>query len=73
MFLCAHPTVWTLLNGLRRDIAVHRLTVQNAEVQNLEKPRNKYVNLANRLAAKVAGYRNEEDKLRYLRAVAHMQ
>lgn len=73
MFLCAHPTVWTLLNGLRRDIAVHRLTVQNAEVQNLERPRNKYVNLANRLAAKVAGYRNEEDKLRYLRAVAHMQ
>lgn len=73
MFLCAHPTVWTLFNGLKRDMAVHRLTMQNAEVQNLERPRNKYINLANRLAAKVSGYRNEADKLRYLRAVAHMQ
>ena len=73
MFLCAHPTVWTFLKGLRRDIAIHRLTVQNVEVQNFERPRNKYINLANRLAAKVAGYRNEADKLSYLRAVAHMQ
>lgn len=73
MILCAHPTVWTLFNGLKRDMAVHRLTMQNAEVQNLERPRNKYINLANKLAAKVSGYRNEADKLRYLRAVAHMQ
>ena len=73
MFLCAHPTVWTLFNGLKRDIAVHRLSVQNAEVQNIERPRNKYVSLSHRLAAKVENYEHEQDKLRYLRAIAHMQ
>ena len=40
---------------------------------NPEVRRAKYVDLANRLAEKVRNYADEEDKVRYLRAVAHMQ
>ncbi|XP_050706630.1 uncharacterized protein LOC126992005 [Eriocheir sinensis] len=73
LFMCSHPTMWSFMNGIRKDIAVHRLTMQNAQAVNLERPRNRYVLLANRLAVKVRSYGEEADKLRYLRAIAHMQ
>ena len=65
--------MWSFMNGIRKDIAVHRLTMQNAQVVNLERSRNTYVLLANRLAVKVRSYGEEADKLRYLRAIANMQ
>ena len=73
LFMCSHPTMWSFLNGIRKDIGIHRLTLQNAQVQNPERSRNVYVVLANRLADKVRSYHEEADKLRYLRAIAHMQ
>ena len=73
LFLSPHPTVWTLLSGLKRDIAVHRLTAANALGGNAERPRVKYQKLAQRLASTVGKYRESQDKKRYLRAVAHLQ
>ena len=73
MFLCQHPTIWTLFIGLRRDIAIHRLTLQQALMENPEPPRRKYVELIERLARKVNNYFNEDDKLLYLRYIAHIQ
>ena len=72
MFLCQHTTIWTLFVGLRRDIATHRLTLQQALMENPEPPRRKYVELIERLARKVNNYFNEDDKLLYLRYVAHI-
>ena len=54
-------------------MAIHRLTAQNAEVLNVELPRSKYAQLADRLREKVADYHNQGDKLRYLRAISNMQ
>ena len=73
MFLCQHPTIWTLFIGLRRDIAIHCLTLQQALMENPEPPRRKYVELIERLARKVNNYFNEDDKLLYLRYVVHIQ
>jgi len=73
LFMCAHPTVWKLFRGLISDMAIHRLTAQNAEVLNVELPRSKYAQLADRLREKVADYHNQGDKLRYLRAISNMQ
>lgn len=73
LFLSPNPTVWTFLAGLQKDIAVHRLTAQNTEVQLLERQRPKFKALAERLAAKVRQYFEEEDKMKYLRSIAHMQ
>ena len=65
--------MWSFMNGMRKELAVHRLTMQNAQVVNLERSRNTYVLLANRLAVKVRSYGEEADKLRYLRANVHKQ
>ena len=73
MFLCHHPTVWVLFNGLRRDIAIHRHTLQQAMVQNPERRRQKYVEIMRRLARKVANYFHEEDVMQYLRYITHIQ
>ena len=47
MFLCDHPTVWVLFNGLRRDMAIHRLTLQKSLVENNERRRSKYEYVSN--------------------------
>ena len=73
LFMCSHPTMWSFFSGIRKDIGIHRLTLNNALVQNRERSRNEYILLANRLADKVRSYWEEADKLRYLRAIAHMQ
>ena len=73
LFLPPHPTVWTLLGGLKRDIAIHRLTAQNALGGNPERPRAKYQKLAKRLQDTVGKYHESHDKKKYLRAVAHLQ
>ena len=72
LFLCKHPSVWKLFEGLWKDIAVNKLTAQNAEIGNYDPSRNKYRILAERLSEKVRNYRNESDKMRYLRHISHM-
>ena len=73
MFLCQHPNVWVLFNGLKRDIAAHRLTLQQALVQNPERRRRKYIEIMHRLSRKVANYFHEADVMLYLRYIAHTQ
>ena len=59
-----------MIRGLKKDMAIQRLIVLNAEVENNDRPKMKYKNLAVRLSEKVAKYKDEQDKLKYLRAVA---
>ena len=73
LFMCTHPSVWKFLNGIRKDIAIQRLLHIRAEQMQGEGRRKKWVELARRLRAKVELYFEEPDKLRYLRAIAHMQ
>lgn len=73
LFLSPHPTIWSMFEGLRKDMNLHRLTVQNYQVQRVEKQRPKYLELAQRLSEKVVQYYHEENKIRYLRSVAHLQ
>ena len=72
LFLAKHPTVWTLLRGLQRDIGVQRKVYADSLQINNNPPRGKYVLLTQRLAAKVQTYQNDNNKLQYLRSVAIM-
>ncbi len=72
LFLASHPSLWTLLRGLKKDSAIQRLVVANDNVERPDNRRKKYAVLAERLGAKVQSYVTEEDKLKYLRAVAHL-
>ena len=73
VFMCSHPTMWKYVNGLRNDMAIQRLIHQRAAQAQGEGSRRKWVALAQRLSAKVEQYVEEEDKLLYLRSIAHMQ
>ena len=53
-------------------MAIQRLTVVNAEVANNDRPKAKHKVLADRLREKVSRFDNENDKMKYLGAVAHM-
>lgn len=72
LFLCDHPSMWKLLEGLRKDMAIQKKAWADAQVTNNPSQRKKYKVLAERLGDKVASYEEEDDKLRYLRAVAHI-
>ncbi len=70
IFLFSHPSILNMIRGLKKDMAIQRLMVLNAEVENNDRPKMKYKNLAVRLSEKVAKYEDEQDKLKYLKAVA---
>lgn len=72
LYLCKHPSIWKFLSSLKKDIAIHRLTIQNANLMIFETTRNKYKELSERLREKVRNYYYEQDKLNYLRAISHM-
>ena len=72
LFLCQHPNIWKFLRGIVKDINVHQLTLAQATVGNNPNPREKYKVLAERLSAKVGNYHQEVDKMKYLRAIAHI-
>ena len=70
--MAPHPNVWLLIEGLKKDIAIQRLVIISEETNNADKPKAKYTKLAERLSAKVYSYPAEPDKLKYLRAIAHL-
>ena len=72
MFQVRHPTVWRFFEGLRKDMGLTRLKTNQENFLNPEARRTKYVDLAVRLMNKTEEYEYEMDKLRYLRAIAHM-
>ncbi|KAK8383432.1 hypothetical protein O3P69_019072 [Scylla paramamosain] len=67
-----HPSIWKLMDGLKKDISLHLKTLADNEVANNPPPRNKYIVLSERLAARVDCYNDVNDKLHYLRSVAHI-
>ncbi len=71
MFLASHPSMWTILRGLKKDMSIHRLTVMQAQIENNDAPK-KYKTLAEKLCQKVNKYEEEQDKLKSLWAVAHI-
>lgn len=73
LFLCSHPTMWTFFSGLQKDIAIHRLTVANSDVERNVLQKKKYIKIAEKLSQKVTRFSTEQDKLRYLRAIANIQ
>lgn len=72
LFLAKHPSVWTLLRGLHKDMALHLKTWVDDQAVNNPAPRLKYALISVRLATKIASYDEAQDKLAYLRAVAHI-
>jgi secreted Zn-dependent insulinase-like peptidase len=55
----------------RKDMALHRLTLSNADVVNSDPSKSKYKRLAQRLSEKVSRYDEEQDKMKYLKSVSH--
>lgn len=72
LFLSSHPSIWKVLRGLRKDIAVQRLSIIQAVTENGDRPKDKYKRLADRLSSKVECYAHEQDKMKYLRGVSYM-
>ena len=72
LFLSQHPSIWKLMDGLKKDISLHLKTLADNEVENNPPPRSKYIVLSERLAARVDHYEDANDKLQYLRSVAHI-
>lgn len=73
IFHCSHPSVWVLLDGLQRDLACHKLTLEKARVGQPEVKKKKYEALHEQVAHVVQGYFEEQDKLRFLRHMANLQ
>ncbi len=63
IFLFSHPSIWNMSRGLKKDMAIQRMIVLNAEVENNDRPKMKYKNLAVRLSEKVTKYEDEQDKI----------
>jgi hypothetical protein len=73
IFLCSHPTIWTLFSGLQKDVGINKLKASNYEL-NQEKPsKKKYCILAKRMQDLVSRYHEFDDKMKYLRNIALMQ
>ena len=72
-FLCQHPSIWKLFDGLKEDININKLTLAHAQTGVEDRRPKKYVVLAQRVAAAINGYAAEPDKLKYLRRLAALQ
>ena len=70
--MCSRPNVWSFFRGIEKDIARHRLTIEQAAIANPEKQRPKYQKLANRLSDKIAEYESTTNKVTYLKQVAQI-
>ena len=73
LFTSSHPSVWTVLQKLQTDISCQKLQIIQGNTANEDQPKDKYKKLASRLRCKVEKYPEEQDKLRYLRAISHIQ
>jgi len=72
LFHCRHPSIWNLLNGLRRNIACQCLLLANGQTGHPEIIKKKYKTLSSQVAIIVQDYQNQEDKLRFLRRLANL-
>ncbi len=51
LLLASHSSMWTLFRGLKKDIAIQRLTVINADIEHNGMPKLKYQELVQRLSS----------------------
>ena len=72
LFLSQHPSMWKLLDGLTKDIALQLKVHADNLAANNPPARRKYKVLSERLTAKVNTYQASQNKLAYLRAVANI-
>jgi hypothetical protein len=61
-----------LLDGLKKDMAIQHFTILKQDAAHGEQPQAKYHSLAVCLANKVSSYHDEEDKMKYLRAISFL-
>lgn len=73
LFHCSHPSIWMLFEGLRKDLACHKLTLANANANKLEPTKRKYRQLYALVASAVENYHDTVDKVAYLRRIANLQ
>lgn len=73
LFNCSHPSMWDLMDGLKKDIALHGKTLVDARNGNPEPTRRKYQKLQRQVMAHVAEYQIAEDKIDYLAKIANLQ
>ena len=72
MFTCAHPGIWKLFKGIRRDVGIHRGAIIKGDVLVPGRKRRKYVKLAHRLSKKASAYDLTQNKMTYLKSVARI-
>ncbi|XP_053148756.1 uncharacterized protein LOC128343547 isoform X2 [Hemicordylus capensis] len=70
---CSHPSVWSLFDGLQRDLACHKLTLATVQAGRLAVKKRKYEALHDMVTTSVQQYEQVEDKLNYLRTLANLQ
>ena len=70
LFSGANPTVWTLFNGLMKDMNIHDLEIKNVLFGRQRNKKKKYEDLAERLSQVVNSYEESDDKLRYLKRIS---
>lgn len=73
IFHCSHPSIWMLFDGLRRDLACHKLTLVNSQANRLEPTKKKYRQLYALVASSVEKYQETDNKVSYLRRIANLQ
>ena len=73
IFNCSHPSIWSLFDGIEKDISFQRLILVKAQSGIYEVKKRKYQTLSAAVATVVEGYHGEIDKLKDLRRVANLQ
>lgn len=71
LFQCHHPTIWTFLTGIRRDINTQKTVLLQGSAGTAHIPRKTYRMLQQRVENAVSAYGRTEI-LVYLRAMAHL-
>ena len=72
-FRCKHPALEPFVTGLKKDIGIHKLVLANVRTGKVEPQKPKYKKLGLRLSQICKIYDMEQDKIKYLQRIAHLQ
>ena len=71
LFMCQHPTVWTLLAGMERDCSLTKASYLQSTAGIITQGKKAYRELKARVARAVSLY-GQSDTLTFLRGIAHL-
>lgn len=71
LFSCHHPTMWTFLEGLRKDCQLHKASVLQSCAGTEHRPKKKYAALARKITNMVQKYESM-DRLLFLQSLAYL-